>query len=296
MTCVVAVCRDDFPCFRAHRVFERRKRFLIRTALQIKNFVRVCVERHIADLAHAERITCSKLIKKLLCRLHCRCVARAAAEVAVHRVGDVHHDHDRHIGLLDNLTDCARRAYLQCDVEHVFQVRSGNRLAHADAVAALIAATLFFNLPRRGCIRTLHQSRCILCKQSDLTVIVVIAVICRVGIFLKPAAVAQQHPVGAHARLGNCVIFVRQQRLHARIERNIVVIRQLPVLMRLLQLCHKLLRRRNILVCQLLQRLELLDLLRKIKQECFQLFFRVGRFLRLVGSGSIACVRVPVFF
>ncbi len=220
MTCVVAICRDDFPRFRAHRVFERRKRFLIRTALQIKNFVRIRVERHITDLAHAERITCSKLIKKLLCRLHCRCVARAAAEVAVHRVGDIHHDHNRHIGLLDNLTDCARRAHLERNVKYVFQIRSCNRLAHADAVAALIAAALFFNLPRRGCIRTLHQSRCILCKQSDLTVIVVIAVICRVGIFLKPAAVAQQHPVGAHARLGNRFIFVRQQRLHPLIERG----------------------------------------------------------------------------
>ena len=220
MTCVVAVCRDDFPRFRAHRVFERRKRFLIRTALQIKNFVRVCVERHIADLAHAERIARSKLVEEIRRRLHCRCVACAAAEVAVHRVGNIHHDHDRHIGLLDDLADCARRAYLQGDVKHVFQVRSGNRLAHADAVIAFRAAALFSNLLRRMCICTLHQSRCILCKQSDLTVIVVIAVICRVGIFLKPAAIAQQHPVGAHARLGNRFIFVRQQRLHPLIERG----------------------------------------------------------------------------
>ena len=220
MTCVVAVCRDDFPRFRAHRVFERRKRFLIRTALQIKNFVRIRVERHIADLAHAEQIARSKLVEKIRRRLHCRCVARAAAEIALHRVGDVHHDHDRHIGLLDNLADRTRCAHLERNVKDVFQIRSCNRLAHADAVAALIAAALFFNLPRRGCIRTLHQSRCILCKQSDLTVIVVIAVICRVGIFLKPAAVAQQHPVGAHARLGNRFIFVRQQRLHPLIERG----------------------------------------------------------------------------
>ncbi len=120
-------------------------------ALQVKNFVSIRVERHIAHLADC-RVRFNKLIQEVFCRRHCSLIACPSAKGGLHRVGDIHHDHNSHIGLLIALFDRLRGLHCQRNVKHVLQLSTGDRLAdlYAVALAACHFAALCIDLLCRG--------------------------------------------------------------------------------------------------------------------------------------------------